>query len=155
MIQRIQSLYLFIITVLSVFLFRGSIINFAEISGSAIKLSFSGLSREVGMQSSEMIENVLPLTILIILIPAFSIITTFLFRKRVIQLILAKILLALISVFIIALTIYSYFILNKYEAELTLGFKMIMPVMQLSFSYLAYRGIKKDDDLVKSYDRLR
>jgi hypothetical protein len=30
-----------------------------------------------------------------------------------------------------------------------------MPVIQLILSILAFRGIKKDDQLVKSYDRLR
>jgi len=30
-----------------------------------------------------------------------------------------------------------------------------VPVIQLILVALAYRGIKKDDDLVKSYDRLR
>jgi hypothetical protein len=32
---------------------------------------------------------------------------------------------------------------------------MALPFLQLIFSILAYRGIKKDDQLVKSYDRLR
>jgi hypothetical protein len=32
---------------------------------------------------------------------------------------------------------------------------MILPLAILIFSILASRGIKKDDQLVKSYDRLR
>jgi len=155
MIQRIQTLYIFLITVLSVIFFGRGIITFSEGTDSLLKLSFSGLTREAGMQSFEIIENVLPITLLIILIPILSIVTIFIFKKRFLQLIFAKILMALISVLIIVLIIYSYLILKKYDAELALGFKMIIPVMQLSLSYLAYRGIRKDDDLVKSYDRLR
>jgi len=142
-------------TILSVVFFGGGIINFSEPTGTAIKVTLRGIMQEEGLQSSAVIQNVLPLTILIILIPVLSMVTIFIFNKRAKQLILSKILLALISVFIIALAIYSYFILNKYDAELTLGYKMIIPVMQLFLSYLAYRGIRKDDDLVKSYDRLR
>lgn len=155
MIQRIQSFYLFITSVLSFGFISGGIINFSELTGSSIKVTFSTILREGGMLATVVIQDVLPLTILIILIPIISMVTIFIFKNRVIQLIFAKILLVLISVFIIALAVYSYLIMNKYDAELILGFKMFLPLIQLIFSYLAYRGIKKDDNLVKSYDRLR
>jgi hypothetical protein len=155
MIQRIQSLYLLGIALLSIVFLWGDIINYSEVADSAIKLTFSTISRETEMQSSVMVQRVLPLSILIILIPLLSMFTIFIYKRRTIQLVLAKILVALISLYIIALAGYSFFIINNYEAEIILGFKMLIPLVQLICSYLAYRGIKKDDDLVKSYDRLR
>jgi hypothetical protein len=35
------------------------------------------------------------------------------------------------------------------------GLGMYLPVIALAFTFLANRGIKKDEDLVKSVDRLR
>ena len=68
---------------------------------------------------------------------------------------LVRILILLVIAFIIASVLYSYIILTKYNAEIIPGFKMVIPVIQLILSILAYRGIRKDDALVKSYDRLR
>jgi hypothetical protein len=50
---------------------------------------------------------------------------------------------------------YSYSVMSKYDATLVPGIKMSLPFLQLILSVLAFKGIKKDDKLVKSYDRLR
>jgi hypothetical protein len=41
------------------------------------------------------------------------------------------------------------------SAILEPGYRIIMPLLSLIFLVLAYLGVKKDDELVKSYDRLR
>ncbi len=150
MIQRIQSVYLLLTTLLSFLFLKNEILAFSDETGSVIKFTINGLS---GVP--EPLVKTLPATILIVLIPVLSALIIFLFKNRSLQLILCKMLLSLISVLIIALVIYSCTIIGKYNAELVPGFKMGLPVIQLIFGYLAYRGIKKDDDLVKSYDRLR
>ena len=45
--------------------------------------------------------------------------------------------------------------MKKYGAELEPGLKMVIPLLIMISVTLAYRGISKDDRLVKSYDRLR
>jgi hypothetical protein len=50
---------------------------------------------------------------------------------------------------------YAYLAISNYEAVFTPGLKMVLPVILLILSMLAYRGIRKDELLVKSYDRLR
>jgi len=50
---------------------------------------------------------------------------------------------------------YSYSIIDKYNASIDPGLKMIFPILILVFNILAYFGIRKDERLVKSYDRLR
>lgn len=150
MIQRIQSLYLLLTTVLSILFLTGGIIDFSDEAGSVIKFTFNGISG-----ASELLEKTLPITFLIILIPLLSAIIIFLFKNRRVQLMLGKVLIALILAFIITLAVYSYLVTERYNADITPGFKMAIPVIQLILAYLAYRGIKKDDDLVKSYDRLR
>jgi amino acid transporter len=56
---------------------------------------------------------------------------------------------------IILVSYYSYLIVRYYNAELIPGIKMFFPLIILVTALLAYRGISKDENLVKSYDRLR
>jgi hypothetical protein len=103
----------------------------------------------------ELIEKLLPLSVLIILIPVISLITIFIYKNRKVQLRLSLFLIILISVFVIALVHVTMSVISKFEASIIPGFKMILPVLILIISILAYRGIRNDDRLVKSYDRLR
>ena len=155
MIQRIQSVYLLLTTLLSVLFLKGGFLSFAEKTGSAIKITFNGIISVTGSQPAELIEKLLPLSILIIFIPALSFLTIFLFKKRDIQLWFVRVLILLILAFIAVSGFYTFNILTKYSATIIPGFKMFIPVLQLILSILAFRGIKKDDQLVKSYERLR
>jgi glucan phosphoethanolaminetransferase (alkaline phosphatase superfamily) len=155
MIQRIQSVYLFLIALLSLLFFSGSIVNFINGSGSVYKITFESIIKSTEGQGLEIIEKLLPLTILIILIPIVSLITIFIFKNRKIQLRLAMFLMILCTLLVIALIHGSIITITKFEATITPGFKMILPLVMLILSFLVYRGIKKDDHLVKSYDRLR
>ena len=155
MIQRIQSLYLSLTILLSLLFLKSDFLNFADKSGSVIKITFRGITRVTGGQGSELIEKLLPLSSIIILIPLMSLITIILFKRRKIQIWLTLSVIILIIGLIIGSIIYSWSIITGYGAELIPGFRMIIPVLMFIFTVLAYRGIKKDDRLVKSYDRLR
>ena len=155
MIQRVQSLYLSLTTLLSLLFLDGSFLNFINKSGSVIKVTFSGIVRNSGGQGLELIQKLLPLTALIVLIPVFSIVTIFVYKNRKIQLWLGLSVIILICGFIIVSIFYSWFVIREFGAEIVPGFKMAIPVLMLVFAVLAYRGIKKDDRLIKSYDRLR
>jgi hypothetical protein len=117
MIQRIQSLYLLLLSVLGVILF------------------FSG-------------KLTLTFSVLTILIPILSLIIIFLYSKRKIQITLTKLLRALIIIFS-CVSCYIIYLFGSWD------YKNVIPVFQLLFAVLAYLSIKRDDNLVKSYDRLR
>ena len=122
MIQRIQSLYLLLTAILGVILF---------FSGKNLTLTFSALT---------------------ILIPILSLIVIFLFSKRKIQILLTKILIALIIIFI---SVTCYYVLSINNELFSSWINAAIPVFQLLFAVLAYLGMKRDANLVKSYDRLR
>jgi hypothetical protein len=155
MIQRIQSLYLLLTTLLSLLFLKGSFLSFIDKSESVIKITFKGILRDTYRQGFELIEKLLPLSVIIILIPALSMITIFFFKKRKIQLRLALSGIILAAGLILISIYYSFFVNIKYGAALLPGFKMVFPVLILIFAILAYGGIRKDDRLIKSYDRLR
>jgi hypothetical protein len=150
MIQRIQSLYLLLTTLISLLFLKGGILNFSDSSSSGFQLKFNGI-----YNSSGLIEKNWIITILAVIISLLAAIIIALFKKRELQLMLSRLLIFLILGFIFVLVYFSYSIATKYSVQVLPGFKMAVPVLQLIFSFLAYRGIKKDDDLVKSYDRLR
>jgi len=153
MIQRLQSVYLLLTTLLSFLFLKNGFIAFSDESDSVINFTISGISGISGV--SETLIKTLPVTLLMFIIPVVSFLTIFLYKNRRVQLILSKTILGFISAFIIALVVYSYIFISRYNAEIVPGIAMAVPVIQLILVVLAYRGIKKDDDLVKSYDRLR
>jgi glucan phosphoethanolaminetransferase (alkaline phosphatase superfamily) len=150
MIQRIQSLYLLLTTILPFLFLKGGILSFAEKTGSEITVRLNGIFR-----STEFLDTSWLVTLFIILIAILSAIIIGIFKKRELQLKLSRILVFLVTGFITGLVLYAYAISVKYNAEIKPAFTMAVPILQLVFSFLAFRGIKKDDDLVKSYDRLR
>lgn len=155
MIQRLQSLYLLLTTLLSLLFLNGSILSFINKSGSVLKLTFSNILKLTQGQPAELVEKLLPLSAIIILVPLVSLITIFLFKNRKLQMRMTIFLIALTIILILALVHVSMSIIAKFDASIVFGYKMILPVLLLLFAFLAYRGIKKDDQLVKSYDRLR
>jgi hypothetical protein len=155
MIQRIQSVYLSLIVLISLLLFKGNLLVFTENTGFVINVTFNGMFRDTNGQGIVMIERLLPLSILIVLVPFVSLAAIFLFKKRMVQLVLVKVLIGLLSVFILGSSFYIYLIVSKYSSEFIPGIKMAIPFILLILAILALRGIRKDDQLVKSYDRLR
>jgi hypothetical protein len=155
MIQRIQSVYLFIIALQSSLLIPGSFLNFTEKTGSVISVSFNAVVRDNAGKATEMVEKLYPLAVIIVLIPVFSLVTIFFFKKRKVQIQLSRFLIFLAGILVIAFIHISFMIASKFDAVIIPGLKMILPVLILIISILAYRGIRKDDLLVKSYDRLR
>jgi len=155
MIQRIQSLYLFLTTLLSLLFLNGSFLSFINKTGTVIKITFTSMVKSSEGQGIELINKLLPLSIIILLIPVLSLVTIFVFKKRNIQLLLSKILIGLVTGLILVSGYYSYIIITDYSGEIVPGVKMALPLIMLILSILAFRGIRKDDRLVKSYDRLR
>jgi hypothetical protein len=142
-------------SLLSLLFLKGSYLTFFDNSGSAINLMMTGLFKSSVVSGPERIGEVLILLVLAILIPLFSIIAIFLFKRRNLQLMLVKFIIAIIIAFIATSVVYSFIVISKYDASFGSWYKLLIPIIQLIISVLAFSGIKKDDDLVKSYDRLR
>jgi hypothetical protein len=139
----------------SILFLNGSYLNFINKTGAVTKLTFKGIEEGSSTQGFALIERLLPLSIVLILIISVSLITIFFFKKRRVQIWLSGLLIGLVSFLILACGHSSYLIMTRYSAEIVPGIKMALPFLMLIFSILAYRAIRKDDSLVKSYDRLR
>ena len=155
MIQRLQSLYLLFVVILCMILFRGSILSFTDGTGDAVRLMVSGNMTNQNDQSVGQVTHMWPLTSILIMISLLSIIAIFLFKNRKMQLIVAIGVMIMSAGLIISLSCYGYDVIRNFGMKLSPGIKMAAPLLILVFSILAYRGILKDDRLVKSYERLR
>ncbi len=155
MIQRIQSLYLLLTSLLSILFLSGSFLTFLNNSGTEITVNFTGIWQSAGEGNVKLIKNQFALSVIIILISLISFAAIFFFRNRKFQmkLVLASIFLAVTSIALIVF--YAISGIVKYQADIIPGIRMIIPLLILISGILAYRGIRKDENLVRSYNRLR
>jgi len=155
MIQRIQSVYLLLTSLLSILFLKGSYLTFFDKSGSTINIMVTGLFKSDGISDPEKISDLWILLVVGVFIPLVSFMAIFLFKMRNIQLKFVKLQIVLILVLFAASAIYTFMVLSKFDTSLDSWYKLLVPASQLILSVLAFKGIKKDDELVKSYDRLR
>jgi len=155
MIQRLQSLYLSLTLALSLLLFTGKILSFRDEGGKAISLFPDGNLTDQAGRTFAHVPVIWPFLVILIMIALLSLITILFYKNRKIQLSLAISLIALSSVLMISLGWYAMRIINNYSLAFLPGLKTCIPVIILILSILAYRGILKDERLVKSYERLR
>ena len=149
MIQRIQTVYLLITTILT-----SLVIGFPvmEVIGENIFFTMTVGGMYVDKNLVDSIWSLLTLCISSILV-ALAAISQFKKRKRQIQLCIFNIL--LLVGFYIVLGVY-YWILKDISAnEITFGWTVVLPAINIILSYLSIRAIKKDEALVKALDRLR
>ncbi len=144
MIQRKQSIYLLVAGIISAVLtFVFSLwTNSNNLPVYIIDL-FSGAS---------LLEKVTPL--LFFASALLSIVTLFLFKNRQLQFVLGR-LNILINLFLLGILIYLSQTLSGETLVSEKGIGMFFPVIVILLLVLANKAIKKDEDLVKSVDRLR
>jgi hypothetical protein len=154
MIQRIQSLYLLLAVLLSAgyFFFPFSIKIFEEPEGDAIyRLLLHGVKHPDGSVRTQYL--LLALCSLLILT---LLVTLFLYKNRPLQ-----IRLCWFSILIcLAIITADYFLsdaMGNHQGKAKAAYMLAsyVPLVQLLLIRLAVRGIKKDEEFVRSADRIR
>ncbi|HEA30513.1 MAG TPA: DUF4293 family protein [Leeuwenhoekiella sp.] len=136
MIQRIQTIYLLLAAIISAGLIF-IVPLYGNTQGETIWVS----------------DKILYLT-LFLASAALSFITIFLFKKRQLQFVLGR-LNIILNFILLGVLIYQSQILSGGAAAPEKGIGMLIPVISIVFIALANKAIKRDEDLVKSVDRLR
>ncbi|PQJ78907.1 DUF4293 domain-containing protein [Polaribacter porphyrae] len=143
MIQRIQSIYLFLAALVSgglIFVFK----LWATVKEQIYILDL--FLKEV------LSFKIIP--VLFIISALLSFVTIFLYKNRKLQFVLGR-LIILINLFLLGLLIYLSLTLSGETSVSEKGIGMFLPVLAILLIVLANKAIKKDEDLVKSADRLR
>ena len=156
MIQRIQSLYLLIASLLTGSLFFTEFARFLDDEGFIYVLKYRGLFN-IGVEEHEM-KCVFTCIIIasLLIITTISLLTTILvYKKRMIQLLLCRINIGLL-ICLLGMILYRCFdAKNTLDAQLSFSWVLIFPVISVVLVILAMGGIRKDEALIRSLDRIR
>lgn len=142
MIQRIQSLYLLLAALLSASLFYFPLFELPAAPPGTGPATFSITSNAF-------------LMILCAIAGIGSFIVIFLFKNRPLQLKACRLILIVLFVMIGLLFYTSDTFSSGLDQKVIFKTGTYLPLIQVVLVFLAHRGIKKDDDLVRSADRLR
>jgi hypothetical protein len=158
MIQRIQSVYLFIAFVALVVLYFFPVASFlSDLSYNKFYIThLQTLTPGVDTPVSNSL--ILPLAIFNGIIAAITVMSIFLYKKRILQSRIVK-LAILMSIILIALIFFVYSPLisraTTAEANYADSFGIYISLIAIVMLVLANRGIMKDEKLVRSANRLR
>lgn len=159
MLQRIQTIYILILTVL---LFIAPFFSFTQFNleeGNILFLA-TGMKGDITILDSFVFPNYVITGYLVSV--SFSILMLVNYKKRSRQMRYGKLLYLIISITLCYMLIESYNLKNLIDSlenvvfvgqTYHIGFFLL--VSSFPFLFLANRSIKKDEDLVKSLDRLR
>ena len=136
MIQRIQSIFLVVVAILS-----GVLPFFVNLWSDA--------------QGTEIYaNNEILVSVLFYISGALALWAVFLFKNRKNQFVVNR-LNMILNLFLLGFFVYRSLNLSGETLVSEKGIGMLIPVFSIVFLALANRAIKKDEDLVKSVDRLR
>lgn len=153
MIQRVQSLFLFLATISSALMVYFPFSQMMTADGELLKLYCTGLHN---IPQDTLVYNTWPMCVLIVVSGLISFITIIIFQRRVLQMrfCVYNILLS-IALFILVL-FYFFKFKGEFGADLhSFSFTIILPLVNIILLFQAFRAIRRDDLLIKSYDRLR
>ena len=151
MIQRIQSLYLLIAAIITATLFKLSFLRFITISEEYI-FTYKGLFDTV---TEGYFHTNYAGYLLILMVIFFPLLTIFIFNRRTLQIKFCNYTLIFILLLITELIYYIIRFQGILDAKIKFDIGILIPVISFLLVYLARKNIQKDEDLVKSVDRIR
>ncbi|MCD4772404.1 MAG: DUF4293 domain-containing protein, partial [Bacteroidales bacterium] len=156
MIQRIQSIFLFFTLAACVLLFFFPVAEFLSDYNyfKLYMLEFKNMAPSTEKIFSDYFTY--PLIGFASIIGLISLITIFMYKKRRLQLLLIKICILLNIILIVGVFFgYPEVISKQIDTEASFGIASYFSLISLVFLILANRGIKRDEKLIRSADRLR
>ena len=152
MIQRIQSIFLFVSMCFMVSMFFVPIAELAYETGEILAFDFTGFYvTEAGMTTC--ISKQYSIMTFGILICALNFVTIFMYKSRLLQLRLC-----IYNILLLAgIMGVTFFVLYNVQNVLSISFRLsvVFPVIAIILHYLAFRGIRNDELMVQALSRLR
>ena len=149
MIQRIQSVYLLVVTILMVICMCSPV---GSIIASTNEISEFG---NLCITLPDGTKDYAPwaLFAILLVVAALSFGTIFLFKKRMLQIRLTIFSSVMLIGYYMALVAYIFMLAE--ETTFSASWTICLPFAGIILNWLAIRGIGADEALVKAYDRLR
>ncbi|WP_149914740.1 DUF4293 domain-containing protein [Sphingobacterium cavernae] len=157
MIQRIQTIWLLLATIVILGLFMFPYLNYIDLVGLGKKLFVTGEYSAVNNESVKQ-SNFLLQTIATIVVALVPFVTIFQFKNRKLQIKLIFVSIALIAL----LGVWMYFtsaatldLISQSFGASNIGVGFFLLPISIIFLAMALGGIRNDEKLIKSADRLR
>lgn len=155
MLQRWQSFFLGLIVIFSLLL---CFLNLARLEGPGDVdhiIKASGVFRSGEEGAADKTRSYILILSLLISLAVIAATALFMFRNRKRQKQLCVVLAFLDGALIITLAYYILSAGSQAGGTIKPELSLILPLLILVSALLAYRGVRKDEELVKSFDRLR
>ena len=157
MIQRIQSLYLLLVVLICGMLFLFPIAEYTK-DASIYVFDVLGIKNITDKSNPIEIISTLPVLLILIVVMLTELISIFLFKNRKLQIRICSLNILLLTALLATIFWYS----DKAETAIgqegaitSFSIGAVVPIVALMFTFLAIRSIKKDEELVRSADRIR
>ena len=155
MIQRIQTLYLLAIVILSGFVIFAPLADLVNTVDKFIYLvDFKGISL-LKPTGNTLESTIWGLTTISMIVPVMAFIATFSYKNRTKQIRLCVINMGFMLAYYGFLVFEIWTACNRLHTDWHLRIPTVLPLVNMILSYLAIGAIGKDEKLVKSLDRLR
>ncbi len=154
MLQRIQSVYLFISSLLLLLLLNNPVARLVISEDLILNLNVFSIAAEPNTNFEPF--NVWPLAILAVTVFIIGLITIFLYKKRTTQMRLCVFNMILMFGLVGLIFFYTKITVKELDGMSSVFlWPIVVPFISIILTYLALKAIQRDDALVKSYERLR
>ncbi|MBE6339115.1 MAG: DUF4293 family protein [Bacteroidales bacterium] len=154
MIQRKQSLFLFVSLLLLISLY---FISLGSLSGEVglFDIRFYGLVDVADVENPQTLIVLWPLTVLLVVSTLLNLLDIFLFSNRPLQMRVCGINITIVVGVAIMILAVNILCASRLELDWHFSTAMIIPLFSAVLHYFAYRRIGIDEAIVRSLDRLR
>ena len=149
MIQRIQSVYLLVVTILMIICMCNPV---GSIVASTNEISEFG-NLFIILPDGTKDYSTWALFIILLIVAGLSLGTIFLFKKRMLQIRLAIFSIVMMVGYYLALLAYIFLLAE--DTTFSASWTVCLPLVGIILNWLAIRAIGADEALVRAYDRLR
>jgi peptidoglycan/LPS O-acetylase OafA/YrhL len=152
MLQRTQTLFLLGVFILSLFMLTGTLTGFS-VDGSTFVLKHTGL---FDSDQGNMGVATWPLSALFIAVALLAFLNIFFYRHRARQMRIAVFLILLNAGMVGMMFFYTLLAKGQLEDAIVLHkWRFIVPPINMILLYFAFRRIRRDELMVKAFDRIR
>ena len=128
------------------------LLRFIDPNSNIYELTYLGI---VNIDEGDYIIKAIPLTILLAVIVLLLLITIFSYKNRILQMRLSVFSILLMLGLLGLIFFYAMHGKSKINGEIFYLYPVIFPVISVILTFSAFKGVKKDEELVRSYDRIR
>ena len=156
MIQRVQSIYLLLITVLMSFLFVRPYAEMTLVDNQVLLFKAHVITIQSAADVISNYKMTIPVILLLLINGLLSFCTIFFYNHRIIQIRLSILNAFMLLALFVTMLLYFFIIRSDLDpTHSSFRLAMVFPILAFIFCIMAIHNIRRDEILVKSYNRIR